>query len=49
MREVLRQVKGIKRYKLLGIKQVSYKDVTYSTGNTANTLYYLYMEYSLLK
>lgn len=29
-------VKGIKRYKLLGITQISYKNVMYSTGNIAN-------------
>ena len=27
---------GSKRYKLLGITQVSYKDVMYSTGNIAD-------------
>ena len=31
-----KQVKGIKRYQLPSIKQVSCKDVMYSTGNTAN-------------
>ena len=29
-------VKGIKRYNLLGITQISYKNVMYSTGNIAN-------------
>ena len=29
-------VKGIKRYRLLGITQISYKNVMYSTGNIAN-------------
>ena len=29
-------VKGIKRYKLLGITRISYKNVMYSTGNIAN-------------
>ena len=37
-RERARKVKGIKRYKLLDIKQISYKDVMYSTGNIANIL-----------
>ena len=31
-------VRGIKRYKLLDIKQIYYKDVMYSTGNVANIL-----------
>ena len=30
--------KGIKRYKLLGIKQRRYKDIMYSTGDIANIL-----------
>ena len=30
--------KGIKRYKLLGIKYVRYKDAMYNTGNIANIL-----------
>lgn len=32
------RVKGTKRYKLPGIKQVSYKDRTHSAGNRANVL-----------
>ena len=30
--------KGIKRYKLLGIKYVRYKDAMYNTGNITNIL-----------
>lgn len=29
-------VKGLKRYRLLGITQISYKNVMYSTGSIAN-------------
>ena len=31
-------MKEVKRYKLLGIKLISYKDVMYSTGNTVSML-----------
>ena len=31
---------GIKRYKLLCLKQINYKDISYSTGNIASILYF---------
>lgn len=31
-------MKGIKRYKLAGMKEIRYMDVMYSTGNIANSL-----------
>ena len=31
-----KQEQRIKRYKLLCIKQISYKDIMYTTGNTVN-------------
>lgn len=31
-------IEGIKRYKLLCIKYINFKDIWYSTGNTANLL-----------
>ena len=34
----VRQGKGIKRYKLLGIKQIRYKDIMHSTRNVASSL-----------
>ena len=33
-----RKGEGIKRYKLLCIKYISYKDILYKTWNTANIL-----------
>ena len=32
----IKQEKGIKRYKLLCIKKISYKNIWYSTGNIVN-------------
>lgn len=42
-----KRVRRIKKYKLLGIKQVSNKDVKYSMGSIANILSQLYIEYNL--
>ena len=41
-----KRVRRIK-YKLLGIKQVSNKDVKYNMGSIANILSQLYIEYNL--
>ena len=41
-------MKGNQEYKLLGLKERSYKDVMYSTGNTVNILIItLYGVYSI--